>query len=140
MVWGTANNWVSKKNVSLKLDGAVRVAEKEMQLDYGTEMGHNVNMREARRRNVRFQVLTAARTNMAVFWVVALCNLVEVYRRFIGHYCFSHHERDDGAADTHETSVNFYQTTTRNIPEDSHLHACRRENLKYHQITPRFRF
>jgi hypothetical protein len=33
---------------------------------------------------------------------------------------------------TSETSVNFYQTTWRNIPEDSHLHTRRRENLKSH--------
>jgi hypothetical protein len=26
------------------------------------------------------------------------------------------------AESTYETSVNFYQTTRRNIPEDSHLH------------------
>jgi hypothetical protein len=31
---------------------------------------------------------------------------------------------------TSETSVNFYQTTRRNIPEDRHLHTRRRENLK----------
>jgi hypothetical protein len=30
---------------------------------------------------------------MAVFWVVALCNLVEVYRRFRGSCC-PHHEGD----------------------------------------------
>jgi hypothetical protein len=35
---------------------------------------------------------------------------------------------------TSETSVNFYQTTRRNIPEDSHLHTRRRENLKYHLL------
>jgi hypothetical protein len=29
-----------------------------------------------------------------------------------------------------ETSVNFYQTTRRNIPEDSHLHPHRHEKLK----------
>jgi hypothetical protein len=29
-----------------------------------------------------------------------------------------------------ETSVNFYQTTRRNNPEDSHLHTSRRKNLK----------
>jgi hypothetical protein len=34
------------------------------------------------------------------------------------------------AASTPETSINFYQTTRRNNPEDSHLHTCRRENLK----------
>jgi hypothetical protein len=31
-----------------------------------------------------------------------------------------------------EESVNFYQTTRRNNPEDSHLHIRRRENLKSH--------
>jgi hypothetical protein len=34
------------------------------------------------------------------------------------------------AARTSETSVNFYQTTQRNNPGDSHLHTRRRENLK----------
>jgi hypothetical protein len=33
-----------------------------------------------------------------------------------------------------ETSANIYQTTWRNIPEDSHLHTRRRENLKYLQL------
>jgi hypothetical protein len=31
-----------------------------------------------------------------------------------------------------ETSVNFYQTTRRNIPEDSQLHTCCLENLECH--------
>jgi hypothetical protein len=30
------------------------------------------------------------------------------------------------------TLVNFYQTTRRNNPEDSHIHTCHRENLKSH--------
>jgi hypothetical protein len=34
------------------------------------------------------------------------------------------------AASTSETSVNFYQTTRRNNPEDSRLHIRRRKNLK----------
>jgi hypothetical protein len=34
------------------------------------------------------------------------------------------------AASSSETSVNFYQTTRRDIPEDSHIHNRRRENLK----------
>jgi hypothetical protein len=38
------------------------------------------------------------------------------------------------AVSTSETSVNIYQTTRRNIPEDSHLHTSRRENLKSHQL------
>jgi predicted unusual protein kinase regulating ubiquinone biosynthesis (AarF/ABC1/UbiB family) len=36
------------------------------------------------------------------------------------------------AASVSETSVNFHQTTWRNIPEVSHLHTRRRENLKSH--------
>jgi hypothetical protein len=33
------------------------------------------------------------------------------------------HSPDDGAASTSKTSVNFYQTTRRNILEDSHLQS-----------------
>jgi hypothetical protein len=33
------------------------------------------------------------------------------------------------AASTSETSENFYQTTRRNVSEDSHLHTRRRENM-----------
>jgi hypothetical protein len=46
---------------------------------------------------VGFEVLTAVSTKMAVFCVVAPCSLVEVYQ--------------------------FYQTTLRYNPEDSHLHS-----------------
>jgi hypothetical protein len=35
---------------------------------------------------------------------------------------------------TSETSVNFYQTTLRYNPEDSHLHTRRRENLKSYNV------
>jgi hypothetical protein len=38
------------------------------------------------------------------------------------------------AVSTSEMSVNIYQTTRPNIPEDSHLHSRRRENLKSHSI------
>jgi hypothetical protein len=37
-------------------------------------------------------------------------------------------------ASTSETSVNFYQTTRLNNPEDSHLHTRRHENLKSYLI------
>jgi hypothetical protein len=37
------------------------------------------------------------------------------------------------AATTCETSFNFYQTTRRNNPEDSHFPTHRRENLKSYQ-------
>jgi hypothetical protein len=46
---------------------------------------------------------------MAISWVIAL--MIE-------------------AASISETSANFYQTTRRNNPENSHLHTRRRENLK----------
>jgi hypothetical protein len=55
---------------------------------------------------------------MTVFWDVAPCSLVEVYRSFRGVCC-----RPDDGGSKHLTSVTFYQTTRRNIPEDSHLHT-----------------
>jgi hypothetical protein len=51
---------------------------------------------------VRFEILTTASMKMAVFWVVALYSLVEVYRRFRGAALMV------GAASTSQTSVNFY--------------------------------
>jgi hypothetical protein len=39
-----------------------------------------------------------------------------------------------GTAKTSETLVNFYQTTLRYNPEDSHLYTHRRENLKSYKI------
>jgi hypothetical protein len=38
------------------------------------------------------------------------------------------------AVSASETSVNFYQTTLCNTPQDSHLHTHGRENLNFHQI------
>jgi hypothetical protein len=53
---------------------------------------------------------------MAVFWVVAPYSLVGVYQRFRGLIALMME-----AARTSETLVNFYQTTRRYNPEDSHL-------------------
>jgi hypothetical protein len=39
------------------------------------------------------------------------------------------------AARTSEMLVNFYQTTQRYNPEDSHLHTHRRENLKSYLVS-----
>jgi hypothetical protein len=61
---------------------------------------------------------TWKRRKISVFWVVAPCNLVEVYQRFGGSCCL-HHPGDESR--TSETLVNFYQTTRRYNPEDSHL-------------------
>jgi hypothetical protein len=63
---------------------------------------------------------------MTVFWNVAPCTLEEVYRRLLIDMMME-------AASTSETSVNFYQTTRRNIPEDNHLNTRSSENLKYHK-------
>jgi hypothetical protein len=68
-------------------------------------------------KDVRFQVLTVASMKMAVFWVVAPCNLVEVCRRFRERRALMME-----ASNTTETSVNLYQTTRRNKPEDSRRH------------------
>jgi hypothetical protein len=51
---------------------------------------------------------------MAVFWVVAPCRLVRVYRRFRGLYCLHH-----------QGEVNSYQSTRRYNPEDGHLQTLR---------------
>jgi hypothetical protein len=59
---------------------------------------------------------------MAVFWVVTLFSLVEVIALMVEE------------ASTSETSVNVYQTTRRDNPEDSHLHTRCRENLKFHNL------
>jgi hypothetical protein len=55
---------------------------------------------------------------MAVFWVVAPCRLVEVSVTAVLAAAIS---RAREAVSTSDTSVNFYQTTRRNIPEDSLL-------------------
>jgi hypothetical protein len=69
---------------------------------------------------------------VTVFWDVAPCSRAEIDRRITGAYCL--HYKDIAlmmeAASTFETSVIFYQTTRRNIPEDSHLYTGRRENPK----------
>jgi hypothetical protein len=64
---------------------------------------------------------------MTVFWDVAPCSLAEVYSLFRG--VFDEIALMMEAVRTSETSANFYQTTRRNIPEDSHLHTRCRENL-----------
>jgi hypothetical protein len=71
---------------------------------------------------VRFQVLTAASIKMTIFRDVASCSLVVVFRHFRCACCVNHQGAlmtDVGS--TSETSVNFYQTTRRNNPENSNL-------------------
>jgi hypothetical protein len=62
---------------------------------------------------------------ITVFWDVAPCSLVEVYGWAMALMM------EVGAESTSETPVNLYQTTQRNISENS-LHTRHRENLKSH--------
>jgi hypothetical protein len=41
---------------------------------------------------------------------------------------------------TSETSMNFYQSKRFNVMEDSHLHTCRHDNLKPHEMFQCFHF
>jgi hypothetical protein len=67
------------------------------------------------------------RSKIAVFWAVAPCSLVEALAASINRAVIALMME---AARTSEKLVNFYQTTRRYTPEDSHLHTRRRENLK----------
>jgi hypothetical protein len=79
------------------------------------------------RRNIitiqmRFQVLTAPSMKISVFWDVVPYSLVETDRRFRGAHCLIRAMAlIMEEISTSETSVNFYQTTWRNILEDSNL-------------------
>jgi hypothetical protein len=63
-------------------------------------------------------IQTGTLTKTAVLWAVGLVLVASIIALMMD------------AASTTETSVNFYQTTRRNNPEDSHLHTCHREDLK----------
>jgi hypothetical protein len=69
---------------------------------------------------------------MADFWDAAPCSLVEtdVSEALAVSIIRAMME----AVRTSETSVNFYQSTRRNIPEEIHLHTRRRENLKSRKL------
>jgi hypothetical protein len=60
--------------------------------------------------------------NMAVFWLVLPCSLVEVYRRFSRDCCL-HQEGDDGGS-KHLLNVG------KLLPD----YTRRRENLKFHRL------
>jgi hypothetical protein len=66
-------------------------------------------MQELHTTLLRFQFLTAASMKMTVFWDATPCRLIIALMM--------------KAVSTSETSVNFYQTTRRKIPEHSHLHT-----------------
>jgi hypothetical protein len=60
---------------------------------------------------------------ITVVWVVEPCTLIEIYQRYrrsCAARCLLIALMME-AVGTSETSVNFYQITRRNNPEDSHL-------------------
>jgi hypothetical protein len=69
---------------------------------------------------------------MMAFWDIALCSLVEVYRRFRGAYCL--HRRDEGSM--HMRDLGLLQRDYRALyprqPSSSHLQTGRRESLESH--------
>jgi hypothetical protein len=70
---------------------------------------------------------------VVVFRVVAPFRLIEVHRRFRDACCLYHHGGDEvpETASTSKMSVISYQSTRRNNPEGSHLHARKREDRGY---------
>jgi hypothetical protein len=69
---------------------------------------------------------------MIFFWDIAPCSLLEFDLHFRGAYCLP------SSWQFSETSTKFYQAVLRNIPEESHVHTRRRENLKSHIFRPFF--
>jgi hypothetical protein len=67
---------------------------------------------------------------MAAFWDVALCSVVDIYRLLEELTASFTRVLIMEAVNSSESPVNIHQTTWCNIPEDSHLHTLRRENLK----------
>jgi hypothetical protein len=65
--------------------------------------------------------LTNLHIKMTVFWDVVWCSLIPTFQRCL-------------LPPSSGLLINFHQTTTCNIPEDSHLQTRRCENLKFHQI------
>jgi hypothetical protein len=61
---------------------------------------------------------------MTHFWCVAECSVVDVYRCFTGADAVPCDSLMMEVVSTSETSMNFYQTTRRNNPEDNHRHLC----------------
>jgi hypothetical protein len=71
-------------------------SDSECQVQYPNDVDNNDDhnyVNDNTDYEVRFEVLKAVRTKMAVFWVAAPCSLVEVYQRFRGTCCL-HHQGD----------------------------------------------
>jgi hypothetical protein len=71
---------------------------------------------------MRFQVLTAAHMRMTVLGCCGVCSgtSLPTFQRYCCIHYQGSHIPDVGDSNISETSANFYQTTQRNTPEDSH--------------------
>jgi hypothetical protein len=75
---------------------------------------------------------------MSVFWVVAPCRLVLVYRRFGGLYCLRH--EDDEGATTQKTAffiLTAVRTSYHKLRKVEELPCC--ENRLHHQYAMRIK-
>jgi hypothetical protein len=82
---------------------------------------HDIRKRQYDDDDGGFQIPKAESVKMAVFWVVAPCTLVWVYRR-LRVFATSIIAFMIEAANIFQKSVNFYQTTRHYNEEDSHFH------------------
>jgi hypothetical protein len=63
---------------------------KEVIVTYCKILSRNLpgRLRETTKTSARFEVFTTVTMIFSVFWGVTPCSLVDVYRRFGGHFCF----------------------------------------------------
>jgi hypothetical protein len=92
------------------------------------------------------------RIKMIVFWVVAVCSIVNIDRHFRCNYCNQQQSPSTlislmkEAVRTSETSVSFYDPTRCNISHDRDFHSTRRNrnpkssHVKIFKGTGRLRF
>jgi hypothetical protein len=83
-----------------------------------------------------------------IFWEITSCNLVEIYQRFGWTYSFRRQARRINRTSNkycllgllldRETSVNFYQTTRRNMPGDNSLWNVRSRIISMFGIQMKF--
>jgi hypothetical protein len=73
---------------------------------------------------------------MTVLWVAAPSSLVENERRFGGAYCLQH-QGGNNRGSNYPSNVGQSlrnHSSQRSTPEDSHLHARRRKNVKSQEV------
>lgn len=71
---------------------------------------------------LKFQVLTAASTNIAVCWVVASRSLVEIYQCFVSACCLRQHSGGGGSRNLWNVVRTFARVHEANVPEDNLLY------------------